>query len=48
MMQLPQWVWFVAGLVLVAWLWESNRKIAAIFVILVALAYLVISQRGGV
>jgi hypothetical protein len=48
MMQLPQWVWFVAGLVLVVWLWESNRKIAAIFVILVALAYLVISQRGGV
>jgi hypothetical protein len=47
MMQLPQWVWFVAGLVLVAWLWESNRKVAAILVVLIALAYLVTLQKGG-
>jgi hypothetical protein len=47
MTQLPQWVWLVAGLVLVAWLWETNRKIAAVLVILIALAHVVISQKGG-
>jgi uncharacterized membrane protein YccC len=45
MSQLPRWVWLVAGLVLVAVLWETARPLAAVFVVLIVLYHLSVAGR---
>ncbi len=44
-MNVPRWIWLVAGLALVAALWESNRRVAAALVLLLALYYLMVAGR---
>lgn len=46
MMTGTRWVWFLVGLLVVAFLWQYNRRLAAAMVAILALYYVATEVSG--